>query len=67
MQTAATGTRIEAERARFLRYDVACPFDATKVGPRNVTREHLDVPPSPPYAATVRCPADHRLFEVIFR
>ena len=44
-----------------------CPFDGTKVGPQFVTREHLDVPPDPPYAATVRCPTDKELFEVVFR
>lgn len=59
--------RLEVDRARFLSYEVACPFDGTLVGPRFVTREHLDVPPDPPYAATVRCPKDKELFEVIFR
>lgn len=58
--------RIEAGRADFLKYKVACPFDGTAVGPRFVTREHLDVPPDPPYAATVRCPKDLKTFEVIF-
>ena len=58
--------RIEADRTAFLRYEVKCPFDGTTVGPRFVTREHLDVPPSPPYAATVRCPKDKELFEVVF-
>ena len=51
----------------FLGYRVHCPFDGTEVGPRFVTREHLDVPPNPPYAATVRCPKDRELFEVVFR
>ena len=37
------------------------------VGPRSVTREHLDVPPNPPYAATVKCPKCGEIFEVIFR
>jgi len=59
--------RIEASRADFLAYRVPCPFDGTKVGPQFVTREHLDVPPDPPYAATVRCPTDKELFEVVFR
>ncbi len=59
--------RIEVDRADFLAYEVACPFDGTKVGPRFATREHLDVPPDPPYAATVRCPRDKELFEVVFR
>jgi hypothetical protein len=63
----ATAPRIEADRAAFLAYQVSCPFDGTKVGPRFVTREHLDVPPNPPYAATVRCPTDKKEFEVIFR
>jgi len=58
--------RIEAPRVDFLSYKVKCPFDGTLVGPRFVTREHLDVPPDPPYAATVRCPADKELFEVVF-
>ncbi len=62
-----TKRRIEASRADFLSYRVHCPFDGTIVGPRNVTREHLDVPPAPPYAATVRCPADKEQFEVVFR
>lgn len=67
MPTDARPRRIDADRSRFLAYDVACPFDGTLVGPRFVTREHLDVPPGPPYAATVRCPTDKELFEVIFR
>ena len=67
MQTDVTKRRIDVDRADFFAYRVACPFDGTKVGPRFVTREHLDVPPDPPYAATVRCPADKELFEVVFR
>jgi hypothetical protein len=59
--------RIVADLADFLAYRVSCPFDGTTVGPRFVTREHLDVPPNPPYAATVRCPGDKELFEVVFR
>ncbi len=59
--------RIEADRAAFLSYEVKCPFDGTVVGPRFVTREHLDVPPDPPYAATVRCPTDREQFEVVFK
>lgn len=62
-----TRRRIEVDRADFLSYQVKCPFDGTRVGPRFVTREHLDVPPDPPYAATVRCPKDREIFEVIFR
>jgi hypothetical protein len=62
----ATKRRIEADRADFLSYEVKCPFDGTIVGPRFVTREHLDVPPNPPYAATVRCPTDKEMFEVVF-
>ena len=58
--------RIDADRAVFLDYQVACPFCGTLVGPRFVTREHLDVPPNPPYAATVRCPKCHEIFEVRF-
>ncbi len=59
--------RIEADRSEFLDYHVSCPFCDTAVGPRFVTREHLDVPPNPPYAATVRCPKCHEIFEVLFR
>lgn len=67
MQAGRTQRRIEADRAAFLTYQVVCPFDGTVVGPRFVTREHLDVPPNPPYAATVRCPKDKVSFEVVFR
>lgn len=67
MVTDGTKRRIEAHRADFLAYAVKCPFDGTVVGPRFVTREHADVPPDPPYAATVRCPKDRELFEVVFR
>jgi len=59
--------RIEAARVDFLDYRVTCPFCGMSVGPRFVTREHLDVPPNPPYAATVRCPQCHEEFEVVFR
>lgn len=59
--------RSEVDRHAFLAYEVACPYCATKVGPRFVTREHLDVPPNPPYAATVRCPGCKEIFEVRFR
>jgi hypothetical protein len=62
-----TKRRIEADRIEFMGYRVRCPFDGTEVGPRFVTREHLDVPPAPSYAATVRCPKDRELFEVVFR
>ena len=67
MSVDLTNRRIEADRIDFLSYRVRCPFDGTEVGPRFVTREHLDVPPNPPYAATVRCPKDRELFEVVFR
>lgn len=63
----ATERRFEADRRDFLAYRVACPLDGTMLGPRFVTREHLDVPPNPPYAATVQCPKDRELFEVVFR
>ena len=58
--------RIETDRHAFLEYRVQCPFCNTAVGPRFVTREHLDVPPNPPYAATVRCPKCKEIFEVKF-
>ncbi|MEK7860758.1 MAG: hypothetical protein AAB284_05310 [Chloroflexota bacterium] len=67
MPTDTTARRIEADRRAFLDYEVTCPFDGTAIGPRFVTREHLDIPPNPPYAATVRCPKDGEVFEVIFR
>lgn len=59
--------RIEAERRAFLEYATTCPFCNAKVGPRSVTREHLDVPPNPPYAATVKCPKCGKIFEVVFK
>ena len=62
-----SGRRIDVDRADFIQYRVKCPFDGTVVGPRFVTREHLDVPPNPSYAATVRCPSDREVFEVVFR
>jgi len=58
--------RIAADRHAFLAYTVRCPFCSTEVGPRYVTREHLDVPPDPPYAATVKCPKCKEIFEVLF-
>lgn len=58
--------RVRADRADFLDSLVGCPFCGTKVGPRHVTREHLDVPPNPPYAASVICPQDQEQFEVVF-
>jgi len=59
--------RVTVDRHQFLDYAVACPFCSTKIGPRSVTREHLDVPPDPPYAATVKCPKCAEIFEVLFR
>ncbi|HZP96087.1 MAG TPA: hypothetical protein VFC31_07120 [Candidatus Limnocylindria bacterium] len=58
--------RTDADRHAFLDYRAPCPFCGTEVGPRFVTREHLDVPPNPPYAATVKCPKCKELFEVRF-
>ncbi len=58
--------RIRASRIDFIDYKVGCPFCGTKVGQRHVTREHLDVPPNPPYAASVVCPADQQGFEIVF-
>jgi hypothetical protein len=40
--------RIDVDRHAFLDYQVSCPYCGAKVGPRAVTREHLDVPPNPP-------------------
>ena len=59
--------RVEVERRLFLEYATTCPFCGATVGPRSVTREHLDVPPNPPYAATVDCPKCGETFEVIFK
>jgi transcription elongation factor Elf1 len=59
--------RLEVDRPAFLEYRVDCPFCGAHVGPRSVTREHLDVPPNPPYAATVKCPKCAETFEVLFR
>jgi hypothetical protein len=59
--------RIEVDRDAFLDYRVSCPYCSATVGPRSVTREHLDVPPNPPYAATVKCPKCGETFEVVFR
>lgn len=58
--------RVTAARVDFLDGKIGCPFCGTKVGPRHVTREHLDVPPNPPYAASVVCPKDKQGFEVVF-
>lgn len=58
--------RVNVDRNRFLEYAVPCPFCSTTVGPRFVTREHADVPPNPPYAATVKCPKCGEIFEVLF-
>lgn len=58
--------RLKVDRHAFLEYTVHCPFCSTIVGPRFVTREHLDVPPNPAYAATVRCPKCLERFEVWF-
>ena len=58
--------RVSVARADFLDSRVACPFCGTKVGPRHVTREHLDVPPNPSYAASIICPKDKEQFEVVF-
>lgn len=58
--------RITASRIDFIDYQVKCPFCGTPVGSRHVTREHLDVPPNPPYAASIVCPKDKESFEVVF-
>ena len=66
MATGTTNRRTSAFRQDFLAYRTPCPFCGAAIGPRSVTREHLDVPPDPPYAASVRCPACRELFEVVF-
>ena len=62
----AEGRRITASRRDFLTYLTVCPFCGEPVGPRFVTREHSDVPPNPPYAASVKCPRCRELYEVGF-
>ncbi|HEX9270161.1 MAG TPA: hypothetical protein VF998_09980 [Candidatus Limnocylindria bacterium] len=62
----AEAHRITASRRDFLAYRTVCPFCGERVGPRFVTREHADVPPNPPYAASVRCPRCKELYEVVF-
>ena len=58
--------RISVSRPDFLGYRTSCPFCGQEVGPRFVTREHADVPPNPPYAASVRCPRCREAYEVLF-
>lgn len=65
--TTGQARRIDVDRHQFLDYAVQCPFCGTAIGPRFVTREHADVPPNPPYAATVRCPSCREISEVRFR
>ena len=67
MTVADKRRRVEVDRRAFLEYETECPFCKAKVGPLFVTREHLDVPPNPPYAATVKCPKCGEVFEVIFK
>lgn len=67
MTVADSRRRVAADRHVFLDYKTACPFCNASVGPRSVTREHLDVPPNPPYAATVKCPKCDEVFEVVFK
>lgn len=66
MPTDVSRRRLQADRSDLLAYRVSCPFCGSAVGPRDVTREHLDIPPDPPYAASVVCPNDRQGFEVIF-
>lgn len=65
MPTDVSRSRTSADRADFVAYRTVCPVCGVAVGPRHVTREHADVPPDPPYAASVVCPARHA-FEVVF-
>jgi uncharacterized protein with PIN domain len=64
--TGAEGRRTAVSRRDFLAYRTTCPFCGEQVGPRYVTREHADVPPNPPYAASVRCPRCREQYEVTF-
>ena len=58
--------RVSASLIDLIDGKVACPFCGTKISQRNVTREHADVPPNPPYAASIVCPKDKEQFEVVF-
>lgn len=66
MASETSARRVRAPRGDFLGYRTSCPYCGATVGPRQVTREHLDVPPDPPYAASVRCGKCAEGFEVIF-
>lgn len=66
MKADVTKRRVRASRIDLIDGKVPCPFCGTKVGQRHVTREHLDVPPDPPYAASLVCPKDKEQFEVVF-
>ena len=63
MQAPSAPQRIGAQRRDFMNYRVLCPRCGGAIGPRSVTREFLDVPPDPPYAAVARCPkCGHELY-----
>src|SRR5687767_9294630 len=66
VKTDVAKRRVTASRIDFIDGKVACPFCGTKISQRHVTREHLDVPPNPPYAASIVCPKDKEQFEVVF-
>ncbi len=58
--------RLRVDRRDWINYRVACPIDGDTIGPRNATREYLDVPPDPPYAALARCPTSGEVVYVEF-
>jgi hypothetical protein len=47
--------RLRVARRDFLNYRTTCPKCGAQIGPRQVTRELMDIPPDPPYGAMVRC------------
>jgi hypothetical protein len=53
---------LNVDRRDWLNYRVVCPSCGEVVGPRNAIREHLDVPPDPPYAVIARCPRRHLVY-----
>jgi hypothetical protein len=53
---------LNVDRRDWINYRVVCPSCGEVVGSRNAIREHLDVPPDPPYAVVARCPRGHLVY-----
>lgn len=47
--------RLQVARRDFLNYRTTCPKCGAPIGPRQATRELMDIPPDPPYGALGRC------------